>query len=71
MFPEQIVNEELKYAAILDDCLRAMLEMKTAFVYLYKDMSMYLSYRSQNQLLKEQCEIESMFGRLINACSKT
>lgn len=28
MFPGQIVNEELKYAAILDDCLRAVLEMK-------------------------------------------
>lgn len=35
MFPEQIVSEELKYIAILGYWLRAMLEMKSAFVCLY------------------------------------
>ena len=38
---------------------------------LYKAMSLYLSYKSQSQLLKEQWEIGSTFDRLINACSKT
>jgi hypothetical protein len=33
-------------------------------------MRIYLFYKIQSPLLKEQCEIGSTFGGLINACSK-
>lgn len=70
MFPEQIVSEELKYVAILGYSNRAMLEMKTAFACLYRSMRIYLFYKTQNPLLKEQGVIGSTFGGHINASSK-
>ena len=45
--------------------------MKTAFVCLYKPVRIHFFFRrTQTLLLKEQREIGSAFGGLINACSK-